>query len=420
MAACIGSFATGYIVLDKNEQYYQSRIQSYEQVIKEIKANNISYVIGDYWDVMPLKVQSNSKINIVPTVNCTNQQTILSSSEWYKPILRNEPIAVIVGGAKTNSTDAICTKAIYEQFYGKPTAIVDLPAQKQLLIYKNGVERLVHQGQANTYSNNVTIVKNNKNFCKNGKSVQIIAHQDDDLLFMNPDVQADVKAQKCILTLYLTSGDPYGLSDYQQQREAGAKAVYSHMLGSDAGWKTDDIYYKDVTLKSFTNGTVRLIYFRIPDGGRDGLGSNNNNQSLQQLLQGTKSIKSVDGVNTYTKDSIVDITKTIVNTYKPNVIRTQAADLILKEDHGDHQAVNKLVQLSLADTNYIKDIQYYLGYHVRILPANLSPDQVQEKYATFLTYAKNDGAVCQSVHDCNKDFDFYGNFMHRQYVAPRQ
>ena len=420
MAACIGSFATGYIVLDKNEQYYQPRIQSYEQAIKEMKTNNTSYVIGDYWDVMPLKVQSKSKINIVPTVNCTNQQTILSSSKWYKPILRNEPIAVLVGGAKTNITDVICTKAIYEQFYGKPTTIVDLPAQKQLLIYKNGVERLVHQGQANTYSNNVTIVKNNKNFCKNGKSVQIIAHQDDDLLFMNPDVQTDVKAQKCILTLYLTSGDPYGLPDYQQQREAGAKAAYSHMLGSKEDWKTDDLYYKDIHLKSYTNGRVRLVFYRVPDGGREGYGVNNK-QSLQQLLDNNvESISSIDGLSTYTKDSLIGITRTIISTYKPNVIRTQAADLILKEDHGDHQAVNKLVQLSLTDTKYIKDIQYYLGYHVRILPVNLSPDQVQEKYATFLTYAKNDGAVCQSVHDCNKDFDFYGNFIHRQYVAPRQ
>lgn len=419
--ACVGSFVTGYIVVNKNSQYYQPRMQSYEQAIKEMKANNVFYVIGDYWDLMPLRIKSNSTINIVPTVNCTNQQEILSSSEWYKPILRNEPIAVLAGGVKSNNSEEICSKTVYEQFYGKPTSVINLSAKKQLLLYKNGVERLTVQGQANDFGNNINIINSNdESACKNGKSLQIIAHQDDDLLFMNPDVQADVKSKKCILTMYLTSGDPYGQPDYQQKREDGAKAAYSHMLASKDVWKQDDLYYQNIRLKSYTNDRVRLVFYKIPDGGRDGSGAKSKNQSLQQLLQGTQSINSVDGINTYNKDMLVDITKTIVDTYAPNNVRAHAADLVLKEDHGDHQAVNMLVQLALADSPYYKNIQYYIGYHARLLPANLNPDQVQEKYATFLTYAKNDGAVCQSLQDCNKDFDFYGNFMQRQYVAPSQ
>jgi GlcNAc-PI de-N-acetylase len=60
--------------------------------------------------------------------------------------------------------------------------------------------------------------------------VNIVAHQDDDILFMNPDILNSVVAGHRQVTVFITSGS---LNDmcYAMQREAGAIAGYQKLLG---------------------------------------------------------------------------------------------------------------------------------------------------------------------------------------------
>src|SRR4051794_9535498 len=52
-------------------------------------------------------------------------------------------------------------------------------------------------------------------------SLNIVAHEDDDLLFMNPDIQNDLAAGSCMTTVFLTAGDGgYGTA-YWHERELG-------------------------------------------------------------------------------------------------------------------------------------------------------------------------------------------------------
>ena len=58
--------------------------------------------------------------------------------------------------------------------------------------------------------------------------VQVVPHQDDDLLFMNPDLQIAIASGAPVTTIYLTSGEadaenPKLLASYASQREAGAR-----------------------------------------------------------------------------------------------------------------------------------------------------------------------------------------------------
>jgi hypothetical protein len=39
------------------------------------------------------------------------------------------------------------------------------------------------------------------------RSLDVVAHEDDDLLFMNPDIQHDIRAGVCVTTVFLTAGD---------------------------------------------------------------------------------------------------------------------------------------------------------------------------------------------------------------------
>nr|OQO23502.1 hypothetical protein B0A51_12418 [Rachicladosporium sp. CCFEE 5018] len=58
-----------------------------------------------------------------------------------------------------------------------------------------------------------------------GAWFQIVAHQDDDLLFLNPSLLRAVRAGRDIITVYLTAGDAGRPEPYWRGREAGVRAA---------------------------------------------------------------------------------------------------------------------------------------------------------------------------------------------------
>src|SRR5215475_11483965 len=41
----------------------------------------------------------------------------------------------------------------------------------------------------------------------NGRSMNIVAHEDDDLLFLSPDLIHDIQSGRCVRTIFVTAGD---------------------------------------------------------------------------------------------------------------------------------------------------------------------------------------------------------------------
>jgi hypothetical protein len=66
--------------------------------------------------------------------------------------------------------------------------------------------------------------------------MNIVAHEDDDLLFMNPDLLHDISAGHCIRTIYITAGDAGSGQLYWLSRQQGSEAAYSSMIGSHDIW----------------------------------------------------------------------------------------------------------------------------------------------------------------------------------------
>src|SRR4051812_7558258 len=56
--------------------------------------------------------------------------------------------------------------------------------------------------------------------CTSGATLTIVAHEDDDLLFRNPDIGREISSGRCIETLYVTAGDANSGPTYWQSREA--------------------------------------------------------------------------------------------------------------------------------------------------------------------------------------------------------
>src|SRR5215208_1332751 len=126
--------------------------------------------------------------------------------------------------------------------------------------------------------------------CPAGATMNIVAHPDDDLIFQSPDLLHDVKAGKCVRTVYVTAGER-GDTDLMLTREAGIKAAYANMAGVANSWTTADAGISGHPMPLFTLGgapTVSLVFMRLPEGfwGDDGT---IRDETLKNLWQGSVS-----------------------------------------------------------------------------------------------------------------------------------
>ena len=73
-----------------------------------------------------------------------------------------------------------------------------------------------------------------------GKTLNIVAHEDDDLLFLSPDLLHAIQAGRSVRTVFLTAGDAGNDTAYWTGREAGMQAAYAQMCGVANTWTQTD------------------------------------------------------------------------------------------------------------------------------------------------------------------------------------
>lgn len=242
-------------------------------------------------------------------------------------------------------------------------------------------------------------------------TVNVVAHEDDDLLFQNPDIQADIKAGKRVMTVYVTAGDAGLGTAYYQGREAGERAAYARMAGRANSWAVGYVYVDGHRMaRSCMNGThLCLLFMRLPGG-------NTVEKRLPMLLNGQiNKVTTVDGGSTYTASQVEHTLLTVFNIMTPNYIRALNWNSDMQGDHLDHKA--SAIFAYRAHTHYTRPhrIDAYQGYSVRPRPSNLTVDQQKDKAATFLTYAPHDSHVCKSLAQCYRGT--YGHYFQRRYVV---
>ena len=70
-----------------------------------------------------------------------------------------------------------------------------------------------------------SIVRSAPLACPQGTTLNFVAHEDDDLLFLSPDLLHDLHNGKCVTTVLLTAGDAGDVSSYWLGREDGSKLL---------------------------------------------------------------------------------------------------------------------------------------------------------------------------------------------------
>ncbi|GAA4227383.1 LmbE family N-acetylglucosaminyl deacetylase [Sagittula marina] len=253
-----------------------------------------------------------------------------------------------------------------------------------------------------------------------GGAVSIVAHQDDDILFMNPDIDASLSAGEANTTIFVTAGDAGLGPAYWGGREEGAKAAYSVMTGVDT-W-VDEAIQLDINgrsievVSSHPEGLsdVRLYFLRLPDGG--GSLTPDQEQQLARLEEGTlDTVTAVDGSVTYTRSDLVETLTALLDLHAPTQVRLQIADGDnAAGEHTDHVNVTEFAEEALA--GYDADsftVTQYVQYASKDMPANLSEAEADRALAIMEAYAEHDPGVWESDGTLSQ---VYLDWTGRQYV----
>jgi LmbE family N-acetylglucosaminyl deacetylase len=403
------------------------------RIVSIAHREHLNFLIGDYWRVLPIRQLSKSTLTVVPMQTCNQERNTLTSHEWDRARQHGKfAYLLTINGSVTDFPD--CTFSAIENIYGTPdsSSLVagTIEKPKELLLIYGSNKPTPKQVRVVANTSPVTTLPALPNAACSGPTiVNVVAHEDDDLLFMNPDTAKAIKQGFCVRTVYLTAGDAGIGRMYWLAREHGSREAYSLMIGKTDNWSLQEIAAN--AHESFTvatpmdNPRISLVFLRLPDGNLHGEGfGQNGGESLSGLYShNLESLQSVDGQSSYSRAALTSMLAGILNAYQPTLVRTQSSpNSSSYEDHSDHQTSGKFA--TDAFNTYIKQshqkskIGYYIGYPVRDRKANLSQAEIAEKSATFLAYAKYDPSVCASVIICYQT-PTYNAYLHRQYQASK-
>ncbi|HKU18038.1 MAG TPA: PIG-L family deacetylase [Candidatus Saccharimonadales bacterium] len=437
---CLG-IASGLVVAHRSYNDERAAVAPLDKrnvLISQALSNHpVQVLMGDYWRVIPTKLAAHDTLQVMPLESCTTARSVLSSKAW-QPNPEKVSFAYLLTFDQSLTGYPKCSLDTIINRFGKPNASIPIAGttmhpQELLLFYDRGAHKSAPAAPTSK-QNLATVAPISTDdlpytSCNQPTVMVTVAHQDDDLLFMNPDVQHDIQAGRCIRTVYLTAGDAGSGPFYWIGREQGAEAAYATMLGTNTIWVQRLVKLADNQIITIANprgnSKLSLIFMHLPDGNVDGSGFPTSHfESLTRLERGViPRIHSIDGESTYTSESLTAALAELMTLYHPAEIRTQG-DVVSRvaPDHSDHIATGRFTaaayaryrQNQLAGLGEIPIVSY-IGYPVRVLPPNISDGDLALKEKIFFVYAAHDDGVCRSMQECIRQSANYRAYLTREY-----
>jgi len=255
--------------------------------------------------------------------------------------------------------------------------------------------------------------------CDGGTVDVIVAHPDDDLLFMNPSLARQF-ASRCVRAVFITAGDDGRPQSYWMLREHAIGSAYAEMAGKPNDWEYRTALIAGQTVEEHllkNDPMVDLVFLRLPDGNVNGRGfASTDYVSIEKLAsRQLDSMHSIDGRTNYTYTSLIGTLGTILKLDDPEVVFTQVAGGNYSVgDHSDHRTAGKLVMLARAAVYLKVPVGLFVGYPSNGLQPNLTEEEVAQKRTIFYTYAQEDGAICETSRVCPFGATFE-NYLSRSY-----
>lgn len=245
----------------------------------------------------------------------------------------------------------------------------------------------------------------------------IIAHQDDDLLFMQPDLSEAVQRGTGLTTVYVTAGNGTRGVDLAEARNTGAMAAYSAIAGED-DWSCGWLRLGTIELQHcrLARAKVSLIFLGYPDGGKEGARPS----SLLHLWEGkAHAVPTVaQRSSSYDQTELIRVVTDIIDATAPTTLRTLEIASTHGHDHSDHMMVGALAVLATARSTRAPELISYRGYDVASEPANTDPalfDRELEVLGHYEACARG-CAPCGQACTIDQIDDVHTRWLERRYA----
>lgn len=241
-----------------------------------------------------------------------------------------------------------------------------------------------------------------------------VAHEDDDLLFMNPDILHAIAAGDYVTTVYLTAGSCFGDKGpdaYFRTREDGVQAAYATMAGEANEWTNTGRPIRELRLNG--NPKVSLVFFRLSASKSEaGDICDQATTNLRGLFNGAPVVMtSLDTVNSYTRSQLVTAVTQLLQRWHPVTIGTLDATGLYGTggdpsglqipysdlggrcyyyDHSDHYYSARFVADARGAYQDVNTLTRYRGYNGATAAANVAAGDATNKSAAFEAYAGHD------------------------------
>jgi LmbE family N-acetylglucosaminyl deacetylase len=287
----------------------------------------------------------------------------------------------------------------------------------------SGTRPAGHQGVAAADSTGTTVM-------------QIVAHPDDDLYFMNPEVMRDITLGRALVSVYLTCGEADGVNGpiaqgrvqapvswaaYAAARQEGLRRAYGEMALGDPGtdWTRRLLTLsggKSVELDIMTGRPeIRLAFFNLPEA--HDTNPKYRGKSLTTLWRGICRAQPVipveDGLvgpgPSYTRAQLITALAELMTVFTPAVVRTTNPDpqhlptSRTMIDHPDHGAAALFVFAAVEAhraAGYVFQAESYIGYDSTYWPEDLDPQQYAQKAGIVETYGWANRSPCTYSFGC--------------------
>lgn len=237
--------------------------------------------------------------------------------------------------------------------------------------------------------------------------LQVVAHPDDDMLFMSPDVPLAIRSGARVTTVFLTAGesDVQPPADYAASRQAGARAAFAAMAGVADDWTRSALDLpggRSAELHRLRGRpSVGLVFLGLPDDNdpraRHALSRLWRNPAHR--VETVAATGSVVPVTSYDRGSVIDALIRLRELFAPTLVRTQdprpdprhQQQWGSAHDHPDHLASARFTEAALIGSDL--PLLHYRDYNVADAPPNLPERVVAGKRAVFARYAEHDPLV---------------------------
>ncbi|GGT10647.1 PIG-L family deacetylase [Streptomyces chromofuscus] len=255
--------------------------------------------------------------------------------------------------------------------------------------------------------------------------LHVIAHQDDDLYFMNPDLVRSLQDGDRVTTVVLTAGEGDGINadtgdpqrvavppdfvGYSTERGCGLRSAYARMVTGDRDrpWRREAVdLVPGFAAERFTldgHDQVCLYFLQLHMGAPTERGTRTRLHELWEGALRTQATLPVRGgtvgeVQQVTREQVIGALTALLADVRPTMVRAMDPDPehdggkeeYVCSDHVDHTTTAQFTLAALArhrEAGHYPVVEHYRAYANRFWGYNLDSVATAEKAEYLATYA---------------------------------